>query len=277
MEYIQVDIQLPDEVTDIIVAELADAGYDSFEEQPGKLSAYVDKSIFSEEVLNELLAKYASIFPANYTFKILENKNWNEIWESNFHPIIIADKCLVRASFHNIEKTYPYEIIIDPKMAFGTGHHETTSLMIEALLGIDLKGKTVLDVGSGTGILAIFCRKYGAKSAVATDIDDWCIDNAKINADINHCSDIQLYQGTISALRDHLVTYDLVIANINRNVILDEIHHYAACLRRGGYLFLSGFYSEDVPILEKVFPQNGLALVSRNSKNNWTMLQLARP
>lgn len=276
MEYIQVDIELPTEASDIIIAELGDAGYDSFEELEGSVSAFVEKSLFDEDILKDLQQKYAEQYLINYTFQELENKNWNEVWESNFHPIIVDDKCLVRASFHHIEKSYPYEIVIDPKMAFGTGHHETTSLMLEALMGLDLKNKTVLDVGSGTGILAIFCRKYGAKSAVATDIDDWCIENAHTNSAINHCSDIKLLQGTISTLRDHLITYDLVIANINRNVIMDEIHHYAACLKKGGFLLLSGFYTEDIPVLEKFFPQNGLALVSRNVKNNWAMLQLVR-
>ncbi|MBY0426558.1 MAG: 50S ribosomal protein L11 methyltransferase, partial [Cytophagales bacterium] len=274
MEYIQVDIELPEEANEIIIAELADAGFDSFEEQTGCLSAYIEKDVFDEEVLRELQGKYADLFAINYSFQELENKNWNEIWESNFHPIIVADKCLVRASFHPLDKSYPYEIVIDPKMAFGTGHHETTSLMIEALMGLDIQGKTVLDIGSGTGILAIFCRKYGATSAIATDVDDWCIENAHTNAAINHCSDIKLLQGPILSLKGQLGKYDIVIANINRNVILDEIAHYAACLNAGGAMLLSGFYSEDVPILETAIGTHGLKIQSRNSKNNWTMLQL---
>ena len=196
--------------------------------------------------------------------------NWNTEWEKNFEPIMVNDTVSVRAPFH--EKTdLPYEIVIEPKMSFGTGHHETTHLMIQQLLSADLKDKTVLDMGSGTGILAIMAELRGAKSVDAIDIDDWCYENAMENAERNNCKKIRVFKGDAALLADK--NYDVIIANINRNVLINDLPVYYKCLNKGGILLLSGFYREDIPFIKKAATGLGLKESDLLEKNNWISLK----
>src|SRR5690606_20374736 len=185
----------------------------------------------------------------SFSFDKIEKQNWNEEWEKNYEPIIVDDKCLIRASFHNLDKKYPYEIIITPKMSFGTGHHQTTYLMIKSQLDIDHEGKRVLDAGCGTAILSIMASKRGAKEVEAFDIDEWSITNGNENCEVNSCTNIRLQQGTITEVEIH-GEFDVVLANINKNVLLDEIKIYQQYLNKDGLLLLSGFFTTDIDDLK---------------------------
>ena len=266
---IEIKVRLAPEHTEVLIAELYSAGFDSFAEHDEGFDAYVEEELFNEKQLNDFFAAHALQFPLSYTIGKLENKNWNEEWEKNFSPVVIANKCLVRASFHPQNPTYPYEIIINPKMAFGTGHHETTSMMIEQQLSINHKDKDVLDAGSGTGILAIMAAKLGAKNIAAFDIDEWAFENIKENINLNDCSYIKTYLGDIKNIFLPLRKYDIVLANINKNVLLQEIPVYSSYLEKNGLLVMSGFYEQDCADLEEVMNLNALSVTRRSANNNW--------
>lgn len=272
MQFVEVKIETTPEMAEILIAELVEVGYDSFQETETGLDAYVDQDIFSEDVLKEILQKYSFEEKIPYTVGLLEDKNWNEEWEKNFPPVIIGDECIVRASFHHPEKPYKYDIVINPKMSFGTGHHETTSMMLEHQLETDHQDKTVMDAGSGTGILAIMASKRGARLVDAFDIEDWAFENLKENAILNGCSNILISQGEVVRANLRESQYDLILANINRNVLLDEMPEYTKRLKSSGKLILSGFYTEDIPLLEERAGEFGLKKTSFKQKNNWASL-----
>ena len=272
MRFIEVKIVAPLELSELLIAELVDIGYDSFQEIDGGLDAYVDQEVFNEEKLKSIITRYSDETPIPYTFGLLEDKNWNEEWEKNFQPVIINENCIIRASFHIPDKKYEYDIVINPKMSFGTGHHETTSMMIANQLEIDHKGKTVMDAGSGTGILAIMASKLGASLIDAFDVEDWAFENLKENAILNGCSNILIGKGNIAQVELHEKEYDIVLANINRNVLLGELPIYASRLKTGGKLVLSGFYLEDMPLLIESALQSGLKNTSFKEKNKWASL-----
>lgn len=253
------------------MAELAEVGYESFVESPQGLDAYVQKSLFDTSLIEEIAQKYAVITPIEYSFTELERKNWNEEWEKNYQPIYIGDQCVVRASFHEPARHFPYEVIINPKMSFGTGHHETTSLMLENQLHLDHQGKKVMDVGCGTGILAIMASKRGATEIDAFDTDDWAVENTKENCLLNNSTTIRVQQGTIADVQLD-ATYDIVLANINRNVLLKEIPVYASFLPSGGLLAVSGFYESDARDIEKVANSSHLQLLTTKTRQNWASL-----
>ncbi|HVD98434.1 MAG TPA: 50S ribosomal protein L11 methyltransferase [Cytophagaceae bacterium] len=272
MQFIEIKITTTPEIGEMLIAELVEIGYDSFQETDTGLDAYVEEEVFSEQALQEIIYKYSQGTVIGYSIGILENKNWNEEWEKNFQPVTIGEDCIVRASFHEPGKKYKYDIVINPKMSFGTGHHETTSMMIAHQLEIDHRDKTVMDAGSGTGILAIMASMLGAKLVDAFDIEDWAFENMKENAILNGCSNIRISQGDITKAELREKTYDIILANINRNVLLEEIPEYAKRLKTAGKLVLSGFYKEDVPMLEERTAAFGLKKTSTKEKNNWASL-----
>jgi ribosomal protein L11 methyltransferase len=254
------------------MAELDTSGYDSFVETEDGLDAYIEESKFKEEELKEVISKYLHVFSVNYSVHQVENKNWNEEWEKNFHPVVIAERCLIRASFHQQDAKYPYEIIINPKMSFGTGHHETTYMMIENQMGISHKGKKVMDAGSGTGVLAIMASKLGAESIIAFDIEDWAYENLNENIKLNNCPNIKTALGDISKIKLPYKEYDIILANINKNVLLMEIPFYSSILIKGGFLILSGFYLEDIEDIAGTAERFSLEKKACKEKNRWASL-----
>ena len=274
MRYIEVKITTSAELSELLIAELAEIGYDSFQEIDSGLDAYIEQDLFLEVKLQELIEKYSKTESISYSFGLMEDKNWNEEWEKNFQPVIIGEDCIVRASFHFPEKPFKYDIVINPKMSFGTGHHETTTMMIANQLEINHQDKTVLDAGSGTGILAILASKLGARLVDAFDMEDWAFENLKENVTLNNCSEIFINKGTIKNILLQEEKYDILLANINRNVLLDEMPEYFERLKKGGALVLSGFYVEDIPLIEERAAEFGLKKISFKEKNNWASLVL---
>lgn len=267
MDFIEVTVQAPADLTDILTAELSQYGYDTFMETETGLCAYITEGAFSESDLEEVLNKYRGEYPLPYVIQKIEKQNWNEEWEKNFEPLLISGACSVRASFHPQPPAVTYDIVINPKMSFGTGHHETTTLMIENQLEVDPAGKRVLDMGCGTGILAILAAKQGAAEVVAVDIEDWTVENARENALLNQVP-VEVRLGDVQAIAQDK-PYDLVLANINRNVLLADIPVYAALLVPGGTLIMSGFYTEDLEAIKTKAVENGLIYKKERIKNNW--------
>lgn len=271
VEFIAVKFSCSEDFTEIIIAELGELGYNSMMETDDGVEGYVEIEKFSEQDIRDLIARYAEVTQLSYTVEEVERKNWNEEWEKNYDPIIVEDKCLVRATFHQIDKQYPYEIVITPKMSFGTGHHATTYLMLKNQMALDHKGKRVLDAGCGTAILAVMASKLGAKEVIAYDIDSWSIENAPENVELNQCENVSVFGGTIESLQleGH---FDIILANINKNVLLDEIRHYQAYMPEKGILVLSGFYETDDEDLQNEATKFGLHLLNKSSRNNWSSL-----
>lgn len=258
---------------EILVAELAEVGFDSFVDTEDGLLAYIQEPLWNEAILSDIYILQNPDFSASYTYKTIPQVNWNEEWEKNFEPIVVEGACTVRAPFHPTATT-PYEIVITPKMSFGTGHHETTYMMLQFLLTLDLKGKRVLDMGCGTSVLAIMAEKRGAAEVLAVDIDDWCVENSLENIAHNACEHISVLLGDASQLNGR--TFDLIIANINRNILLADIPHYAASLTHGGTLLLSGFYTEDIPAITEQCTAHALRFVQNLERNNWAVVQFTK-
>lgn len=252
--------------TDILIAELGEAGFESFVEHDSGLLGYVLKSEWQETILEDIhILKNPSV-EISWSSKEIEQQNWNAEWEKNFHPITVGDQCMVRAPFHD-SKDVEYDIVIEPKMSFGTGHHETTHMMLHHILNEDFDGKSVLDMGCGTGVLAILAEMRGAKKLDAVDIDEWCFLNSKENVERNNCSKIKVYEGDSSLLGDK--KYDVILANINRNILLEDIPVYSKCLNNEGTLFLSGFYTHDLDVISLKCEEYNLRFVKKLEKNNW--------
>lgn len=275
MGFIQVNIKTDSAYSDIFIAELGEIGFDTFEELEDGLSAFVDETQFDETALNEIIARYKDLAQPIVTTQRIEKENWNEQWEKNYDPIEVEDQCIVRATFHQIEKKYPFEIVINPKMSFGTGHHATTWQMLKLELDLDFKGKNVLDLGTGTGILAIMAGLLGADYIEATDIDEWCIENSRENFQLNNFTHIGLKLGAVTELSFDR-KFEIVLANINKNVLLEEIAHYHALMVDGGHLLLSGFYEQDIADLEAAANKLGLELEQSITRNDWAALILRK-
>lgn len=257
--------------TEILMAELGYAGFESFVENEDGLSAYIQKQDWNETILIDVEILKSDEFIISYSSEEIEQQNWNQEWENNFHPIVVDDLCTVRAPFHEKPQT-KFDLIIEPKMSFGTGHHETTHMMIQHLLRNDFKDKSVLDMGCGTAVLAILAEKLGAKKVDAIDIDNWCYLNSLENIERNNCTNISVFEGNASLLGQ--TNYDVIIANINRNILLDDMSVYSKCLNTNGLLFLSGFYVEDMDVITEVASKLGLTMVDQIEKNNWVALKL---
>lgn len=256
------------EASDILIAELSEMGFSTFEEYESGFKGYIEKNNFDNNLLLSVIERYRQEFPIKYLIEEIEKKNWNEEWEKNFTPIEINGICRVRASFHPPDTAFLYEIIINPKMTFGTGHHSTTALMIEFQLTQEYRKKNVADIGCGTGILAIMAEKLGAKKVVGLEIEDWSVENAKENVKENNCSSIEIYEGKISE-NQLKKEFDIVLANINKNVLLEELSEYKKILKTGGELVLSGFYQEDVIDIEVKAAQSGLLKSGLKIRDNW--------
>ncbi|MDA0193750.1 MAG: 50S ribosomal protein L11 methyltransferase [Bacteroidetes bacterium] len=271
MDYLELQFTLPEEFRDILIAELSEKGYDTFLETEDGFNTYKDKLNFNVDIVEDVIAQYSEMCSIQYGMTTIPDKNWNEEWEKNFEPIVVEGKCLVRAPFHSIKKKYPLEILIDPKMAFGTGHHATTYLMLQEMMKLDFAGKTVIDLGSGTGILAIAAKKLGAGRVTATDINDWSINNSQNNFNINGIQDIELLCGEIKELQIKR-KYDLVMANINRNVLLDEIPFYVTIMEKSAIMLLSGFYEVDEYLISEKVSSMGMSVKAMALKNDWVIL-----
>lgn len=281
MQYQEVSIQLlpyTESHSEIVIALLAEVGYESFTDMPDGLKAYIPDPQFDEDllirVLGEVVASEEAVdLQIDYQVQRMEDENWNALWESNFEPVQIGNRLLIRAPFHSIQPSIEREIVMEPKMSFGTGHHATTYLMSESILDHPPVGLRVLDMGCGTGVLAILARMCGAVEAVAVDIDDWCFRSAQENAQRNAVSEgMQVLLGDVSVLTD-LPVFDVIYANINRNILLEDMPAYVRRLRVGGQIVFSGIYSEDIPQIDAAASALGLALQETREKSNWVCLR----
>ena len=258
---------------EIIMAEFAMLGFDSFQETDAGFIAHAETEVDQVE-LTEIISRYQDLAQATLVIEEVEQVNWNKKWEESYDPIVIGDKILVRASFHKTNPSLPFEIIVNPKMSFGTGHHETTGLMMEHQLELDHKNRKVLDAGCGTGILAILAGKLGASEIWAYDNDEWVRDNIQENFEINQTTS-ELLIGTIESLAIP-GDFDIILANINKNILLHDIPYYANKLQPGGRLLLSGFYKEDLPDIEAMTRQCGLTFEDSKTKNRWMAARFSK-
>jgi ribosomal protein L11 methyltransferase len=275
MYYTQLIVACDHAFTEILIAETGEAGFDTFQENENGFEAYCEEEKFNPPVLDDIQARYSFVSPLEFKLDKVIKENWNEEWEKNVEPILVDDRCLVRAEFHKIEKKYPYEIIITPKMSFGTGHHQTTHLMLKSQLDIDHQNKRVMDAGCGTAILSIMASKRGAKSVDAFDIDEWSVINGQENIDNNNCTGVNIQQGKLSELNLTGV-FDIILANINKNVLLDEMKSYANYMPLNGLLLLSGFYTHDIDDLNQCARTLSLSEIKRDERESWASLLLQR-
>jgi ribosomal protein L11 methyltransferase len=272
-EYIGLDIKAVGADQEILLALLSDYSFDSFQEEDQKLSAYMPTSEWESEkdgVLELLKSR-----DLNYHLNHFEDKNWNEEWEKNFEPILVDDRVYVRADFHPTKEDIEFDLLINPQMSFGTGHHQTTFLMMQGMLELQAQGKKVLDMGCGTGILGILASKLGASEVLAADIEAWAVENSKENVARNGVNNMQVIQADIDLL-NHREHFDIILANINRNVLLEHLPHYAELLNPSGDLLLSGILNEDFELLEEKCVGLGLTIVNKRSKEAWSMLHAVK-
>lgn len=278
MKYLEVTFKTHpcnETVNDVVSALAGEIGFESFVECEGGVQAYIQQALFSEEALADMVAAFP--LPdtvVEYTVKEAEDKDWNEEWEKNFfQPIVIGERCCIHSTFHKDVPQTEYEILINPQMAFGTGHHETTSSIIGELLDADLTGKSVLDMGCGTSILAILASMRGAAKVTAIDIDDWCVNNSRDNIALNNISNISVELGDARLLEGR-EPFDVVIANINRNILLADLPRYATCMHPGSEIYMSGFYVQDIPAIRERAESLGMEFVHHREKNNWAAVKL---
>ena len=279
MQYLEVTFTvspISETANDIIAALAAELGFESFVESEQGTIGYVPINQYDEQALNEALADFPMPdTQVTFTTCEMEDKNWNEEWEKHFfEPIVVDSRCVIHSTFH---KDYPkadFDIIINPQMAFGTGHHQTTRLIISYLLDIELSGKTVLDMGCGTSILAILASMRGAKALTAIDIDEWCVNNSIDNLALNDINNIKVFQGDASSLASE-GPFDVVIANINRNILLADMQYYVARMNQGGEIYFSGFYESDLPLIQAEAERLGLRYISHRVEKEWTAAQFA--
>lgn len=271
MKYNQVSFALrplSETFSDVLSSLLADIGFESFVPAEKGIEAYIPSALFSERRIDEVIAHYPLDVKITYSFIEMEDKNWNEEWEKHyFQPIVIDDKCIIQSSFHHPLGEYEYRIFIDPKMAFGTGHHQTTGLILGDILAMDLKNKSVLDMGAGTAVLAILASMRGANPVLAVDIDEWAYENARENIELNQITNIRTLLGGAEVLGDE--SFDVIFANINRNILLRDIPAYEKVLNSGGTLIMSGFYEEDIPFIREKCTQCGLQYAGFTEQDRW--------
>jgi len=256
--------------SEILVAELGELPFESFVENEDGVTAYIQKQLWFKDILQDLYILNSPEFDISYTVEEIAQVNWNEEWEKNFEAIDVDGNCHVRAPFHP-KTNAEFDIVIEPKMSFGTGHHETTHMMIQHLLDTDVSGLKTLDMGCGTAILAILAEMKGAQPIDAIDIDNWCYLNSIENTERNNCHNITVYEGDAALLKGK--KYDLIIANINRNILLNDMQAYVDCMNPGAMILLSGFYNEDVPLTEASCPEKSLVFAKKLERNNWASLK----
>lgn len=265
--YLEIDLRLTpiDPWREVVIAQMGSLGFESFVNTQLGFKAYIPQNEFQEKEFSQIDVFDFQELEIEWDTKIIPPENWNRQWEENFSPIRVGERCVVRADFHPPEKA-EYELVITPKMSFGTGHHETTQMMISYLLDLNCNNKTVLDMGTGTGVLAILAEKRGAKTVLAVDNDPWCVENTLENLEMNHCQKIS---AQLSSTVPKKKKYDMVLANINRNVLLKQIADYAQVLAPEGDLLMSGFYVEDLGIIQNACETEGFRFIRNLDVNNW--------
>ena len=277
MNYFSLEFPLTNKQADaqeLAIALLSEIGFESFTEEDNTFAAYIQSDLYSEsDCLETLDILWNAIGKTTYEIKEIPTQNWNQQWESNFEPVIVDSRCIVKAPFHKIEQTFEYEIIIEPKMSFGTGHHETTQLMLSEILDTDCKGKSVVDCGCGTGVLAILAKKKGSTKTKAFDVDQWCFENTMENATRNNTDIIVECKGIESLTGE---TYDIIIANINRNILVSAMEQFEKSLAKDGILILSGIYKSDLEIISDCASKYQLHFISFREKNNWIACRYSR-
>jgi len=273
MDYIKVSFKNNLEQNELLIALLCN-DFESFEETESGINAYVAANYFSEQKIKEVILQLKESGNIFYDQTLIKDRNWNALWESNFEPVLIGDMVYVRAPFHPVKKEIKYEIVIEPKMSFGTGHHATTSLMMEEMLKMNLAGKTVLDMGCGSAILAILASMQGAKNILAIDTDDWAFQNAIENCERNHSQHIIVQKGDVRLIGGK--AFDVILANINRNVLLDDMNEYVNALRNNGHLLISGFIESDKEAMIRAGEKNGLLTNNSQEKNQWVMIHFQK-
>ncbi|RZL47101.1 MAG: 50S ribosomal protein L11 methyltransferase [Pedobacter sp.] len=260
---------------DLFVAALGDIGFDTFEDTPAGFDAFIIATEFDEELMKGIVESFETDFTTMYIVEDIEPENWNEEWEKNFSPLIINDDCYVRATFHERQPQYKYEIVIDPKMAFGTGHHQTTTMMMLYVLDTDVRQKAILDMGAGTGILGILAAKRGAASVVAIDNDEVCYRSAIENAALNQVTNLTSLCGSKETIPN--TSFDVILANINRNILLDQIERYAAVLTTGGHIFFSGFYeTPDLDMIKEYCLKFNLNFIDHKKIGDWVAAKFVK-
>ncbi len=271
MEYTKITCTLKQDneiARELLMQELGNVGFESFVETDDNIEAYIPSVNFSPKIFDTVNLQKNEYFSFDYSIEVIADQNWNEVWEQNyFEPLLIEDQCMIRAPFHDTYPAAKYEIIINPKMAFGTGNHETTHLMIKAILDLELNGKEVLDMGCGSGILAILSAMKGAAAITAIDIDEWSTNNTTENAELNQIGNILVRQGDASLLSDQ--QFDIILANIQRNILLQDMEAYLKVLKNGGLLIMSGFYVADLEAIEERANSLGMKLTNSAERSNW--------
>lgn len=263
--------------TDVLAALLADIGFESFVPDNEGVEAYVPQALYDADAIEGVVAGFpVEGYSITYSSEFIEGEDWNAEWEKNyFQPIVLGDECVIHSTFHTNVPKARYDILIDPKMAFGTGYHQTTCHMLRAILGSDMQGKSVLDMGCGTALLAILASKHGATDVVAIDIDEFAYENAKENIVLNGTPDIDVRLGGADAIREN-DSFDFVIANINRNILLMDMKNYVRCMHAGSQLFISGFYTDDMDVLKEEAERNGLRYIDYAENNRWAMMRFVK-
>ena len=270
MNYYACSFTNPDNenLKDMFMELLGEIGFDSFMDTDDGFDAYCQEPLLNEEELNDILQMEQFANVKLIKKELIPDQDWNATWEASYEPVIINEFCRIRAPFHKVEGSYKYDLIIEPKMSFGTAHHETTSQIIELMLQSDFSGLNLLDMGSGTGVLAILAKKLGSATTVAIDNDEWAYRNALDNIRLNDENEIIVELGDASSLNDR--QFDVILANINRNILLRDMKEYVKCLVDGGKIFFSGFYEEDLVLIKKEAERLGLTYSNHVTKNNWT-------
>lgn len=276
MNYYEFNLELnPHEPwSEILMAKLSEIGFESFIENEKGFQAYIREDLFCQDVVSELFNGFLESCKIDSSIRFVEETNWNAVWESQYEPVTFGKFCHVRAPFHPVNPDVEFDLIIEPKMSFGTAHHETTSMMISWIERESFEGKDVLDMGCGTGILAILVAKKGAKFVQAIDNDEWAFENSKENVERNQEPQIDVKLGDASLLGDLL--FDTIIANINRNILVEDMYAYAKCLKPEGNLFLSGFYEEDIPIIKYECEKHDLIMIDNLEKNRWVAVKFEK-
>lgn len=279
MNYFRVSIKInPFEewIKDVLMAEFTGIGFESFEETGDGFNGYIPEKLLNLKDADNILEPYRNNFTFNISNELIPERNWNEEWEKNyFKPLVVGRECLVRAPFHTKYPNCKYEIVIEPNMAFGTGNHETTSMMLEAILKEELTGKKILDMGCGTGILGILASMKGASEITAIDIDEWSVKGTTENAELNGIGNIKVKKGDASLLKSE--KYDIIFANIHKNVLLQDMYRYDDSLRPGGKLFMSGIYLNDLPDIKSKASELHLKFQNYQEKNNWIAVIFSKP
>ena len=263
--------------TDVLAALLAEVGFESFVPNEEGLEAYVPHNLYDESNITAVVENFPlEGYTITYSSEFIEGEDWNAEWEKNyFQPIVLGEECVIHSTFHTDVPKARYDILIDPKMAFGTGYHQTTCHMLRAILASDMNGKSVLDMGCGTALLAILARKHGATDVVAIDIDEFAYENAKENVVLNNTPDIEVRLGGADAIKED-DCFDYVIANINRNILLADMVNYVRCMHSGSQIFISGFYTEDMEVLKEEAARHGLRYIGYAEDNRWAMMRFEK-